>query len=130
VPAPTPAKDADQKPLVSPKREDADIITSESKDVLVAADEHMADTESTELKERSMDVDAPQPAEVIAAEEGSRENSLEVKDEPGQPIVDEVNTSSVPPSEQANTSSEPPPDTVSAPIVDNEESKEVLESST
>lgn len=135
VPAPTPAKDAVQKPLASPTTESADIIASSDspKDVLVAADERMADAESTELKELKvlMDVEttAP-PAETISTEEGSRENAPEVKDEPGQPVADEANTSSVPPSEQVDTLSEPLSDTVSEPVVDNNESKEdVVESS-
>jgi len=131
-----PATDAVPKPLASPTTENADtILSSESKDVLVAADELMADdAEGTELKELKelMDVDAAQPAETISTEEGSREIEPEVKaDEPGQPVADEANTSSVPPSEQVDTLSEPPSDTVSAPVVDDNESKEdvVVESS-
>lgn len=159
VPAPTPANDADQNPQASPKRENvdstADIIISESKDAdssediviseskdVLTADEHMAEAENTESKERSMDVDTdapqpsetiekepsmdvdvdvPQPSETIAAEQSAEQPSEVAAGKDEEQPVDEV-----------NTLVEPPPDTSEpAPMVDDNESKgDAMESST
>jgi hypothetical protein len=127
APAPAPAKDTDQKPPASPKAENADStsdVMSESNDVpvqadnseeptvSVAADEERADVEGRESKEETMEVDAPQPSETIAAGDVLRESTEEVSANKGeQPPVDEVNTLAA-----------PPPET-SVPMEDDNESK-------
>jgi hypothetical protein len=80
--------------------------------VSVAADEEMADVEGRESKEETMEVDAPQPSETIAAGDVLRESTEEVSANKGeQPPVDEVNTLAA-----------PPPET-SVPMEDDNESK-------
>lgn len=124
VPAPAPAKDADQKPPASPKAENAgptSDVMSESNDVpvqadsreeptvSVAADEEMADVEGTKSKEQTMEVDAPQPSETIAAGDVLRESTEEVSANKGeQPPV--------------NTLAAPSPET-SVPMEDDKDSK-------
>jgi len=134
VPAPAPtlalAKDADLKPVESPKRENADSnpnITSKSNDgpvetdlkevatASVAADEEMVDTVNTESKEEPMDVDGPQPSETIAAGEGSKDNASEVsagKEE--WQLVDAADVAAAAPTETNQQS---------APMVDRNESE-------
>lgn len=117
VPAPTPipAKDMDQKPLGSPKRENVDStpdVTGKPNDDLVRADHmeepaaevvadvEMVDVDSPESKERSVDVDTSQPSEVVAVGEGLKESASEVptgKEE--WQLVDEADASAAPSTE-------------------------------
>ena len=135
APAPVPAKEADQKPPASPKAENVDLtpdIMSESNDVpvqadhreeptvSVVADEEMADVEGTESKEQTMEVDAPQPSEPIAAGEVLRESIEEVATikEEQQPV------------DETSSLAAPLPET-SAPMEDDNETKpDAMESST
>lgn len=132
APAPGLAKDVDQKPVESPKRENVDSnsnLASESNDgpvetdlkevaiASVATDQEMADTVSTDPKEEPMDVDGPQPSGTLAAEEGSKENASEVsavKEE--WQMVDAADVSAAAPTE-----TETSPQT--APRVDRNESE-------
>jgi serine/threonine-protein phosphatase 4 regulatory subunit 2 len=117
VPAPTPipAKDMDQKPVGSPKRENVDStpdVTGKPNDDLVQADHmeepaaevvadvEMVDVDSPESKERSVDVDTSQPSEVVAVGEGSKGSASEVptgKEE--WQLVDEADASAAPSTE-------------------------------